>query len=89
MENALKELEGGNEEAKLDIIANAISYTDLLNRHIDKEDSTIYKFADRSLSEENKKELNDKSKEIENIAKDNSVQDRYIKLIEELESKII
>ncbi|WP_027625422.1 hemerythrin domain-containing protein [Clostridium lundense] len=89
LENALKELENGNEEAKLDIIANAVSYTDLLNRHIDKEDSTIYKFAERSLSEENKKELNEKSGEIERAAMDKNIQDKYLSLIQELEKKAI
>lgn len=89
LENALKELEDGNEEAKLDIIANSISYTDLLNRHIDKEDSTIYKFAERSLSEENKRELNEKSEEIEKAAIDKNTQNKYLSLIDELEKKVL
>lgn len=38
LEAAVKAYEGGSEEAKLDIIANAISYTHLLQRHIEKED---------------------------------------------------
>ena len=41
LEEALKKLKEGDEEAKLDIIANAISYTDLLTRHADKEDNVI------------------------------------------------
>ncbi len=52
LEEALTSFKNGNEEAKLDIIANAISYTNLLERHIHKEDNVIYKFAQRGLKEE-------------------------------------
>ncbi|QBD87476.1 hemerythrin domain-containing protein [Clostridium tetani] len=89
LETALKEFENGNEESKLDIIANAVSYADLLNRHIDKEDSTIYMFANRSLSEENKEELNNISSELEAKAKESGTQDKYLNMLKELEAKII
>lgn len=85
LENALKRLECGKEDAKLDIIANSISYTDLLTRHIEREDTALYKFAERSLSEENVKILNEKSEEVEKNAALNSIQDKYLKLIDELE----
>ena len=52
LEEALNSLKNGNEESKLDIIANAISYTNLLERHIHKEDNVIYKFAQRELKED-------------------------------------
>jgi hemerythrin-like domain-containing protein len=87
LENALKRLESGLEDAKLDIIANSVSYADLLTRHIDREDTALYKFAERSLSEENKKILNQKSEEVEKNAALNGTQDKYLKLIDELESK--
>ncbi len=87
LENALKRLEDGLEDAKLDIIANSVSYADLLTRHIDREDTALYKFAERSLSEENKKILNQKSEEVEKNASLNGTQDKYLKLIDELESK--
>ncbi|AKN33609.1 hemerythrin [Clostridium carboxidivorans P7] len=88
LENALKRLEAGKEDAKLDIIANSISYTDLLTRHIDREDTALYKFAERSLSEENVKMLNEKSEEVEKNAALNNIQDKYLKLINELERKL-
>ncbi|AKA70697.1 hemerythrin domain-containing protein [Clostridium scatologenes] len=88
LENALKRLEAGKEDAKLDIIANSISYTDLLTRHIEREDTALYKFAERSLSEENVKILNEKSEEVEKNAALNSIQDKYQKLIDELERKL-
>ena len=37
----LEKVKAGNEEAKLDIIAAAISYTHLLEKHIDKEDDVL------------------------------------------------
>ncbi len=57
LEKALKALENGEEEAKIDIIANAVSYTDLLYRHIEKEDDVVYKFAERNLSKESLKKI--------------------------------
>lgn len=52
LEEALKKLKDGNEEAKLDLIANAISYSTLLENHIHKEDNVIFSFAKRRLSED-------------------------------------
>ena len=85
---ALEEYKNGNKEAKLDIIANAISYTDLLNRHIEKEDNVIYNFAKRSLKQDtfeiiNKecKDFEDSYKNIEkeNIAILNALEEKYCK----------
>ncbi len=52
LREALENFKSGNNEAKLDVIANAISYTNLLERHIHKEDNIIYKFAQRELKED-------------------------------------
>ena len=41
-----------NDDVKLDIIANAIGYGNLLKRHIDKENAVVYTFATRELSDE-------------------------------------
>lgn len=49
VKESLEKVKQGDNEAKLDVIANAISYTHLLERHIDKEDRVIYKFAQREL----------------------------------------
>jgi hypothetical protein len=50
--NNYENYKNGNKEAKLDIIANAIGYTTLLENHIQKEDNVIFNFAKRGLSEE-------------------------------------
>ena len=88
LEKALKALENGEEEAKIDIIANAVSYTDLLYRHIEKEDDVVYKFAERNLSKESLKKLDEDCKRIEKEAKEKGIQDKYINLMYELEEKV-
>lgn len=88
LEKALEEYEKGKDEARLDIIANAISYGDLLARHIDKENNVIYKFAEKMLSDETKKEINRLSREIEEAAEKEGTQEKYIKLLDELEKKV-
>lgn len=52
LEEALSKYKSGNKEAGLDIIANAISYTTLLENHIHKEDNVIFSFAQRSLKDD-------------------------------------
>ena len=87
---ALEKLKNGDKEAKLDVIANAISYTNLLERHIDKEDRVIYKFAERELSKEileivdiecNNYEDNNIEVKEKNIAILESLERKYIKEI--------
>jgi hemerythrin-like domain-containing protein len=52
LEIAVNKVLKGDMEARLDVIANAISYTHLLNRHIDKEDGVVYKYAQNNLPQE-------------------------------------
>ena len=59
LDEALNEYKSGNEAAVIDIIANAVSYTNLLERHIDKEDNVIYKFGQKNLSSEILNEINE------------------------------
>lgn len=67
------------------IIANALGYVSLLERHIDKEDNVVFKFGQNHLDEESKLELN---KLFENqITLENS--NYYIEKIEFLEKKYI
>lgn len=88
LEAALKKFQAGDNDSRVDIIANAIAYTDLLHRHIDKEDTAIYTFAQRSLNKDQLAEIDALCKDVENEATNNSLQDKYIKLLNELESKI-
>lgn len=83
--NALELYKNGNSDSRVDIIANSISYADLLNRHIDKEDNAIYKFAQNKLSKDAVKEIEERCREAEVLAKEKNIQDKYLKLINELE----
>ena len=87
LEKALEGFQNGKDEARMDIIANAIAYTDLLDRHIQKENTALYKFAERMLSRESKTFINEESKKVEDVASDSGLQDKYISLLEELEDK--
>ena len=85
LEEALENYKGGNKEAILDIIANAISYTHLLERHIDKEDKVIYKFAQRELKEDILNNIDNECIEFENT--NYNTKDENISILETLEMK--
>lgn len=87
LEAALEKFSSGDRDARVDIIANSISYTDLLTRHIEKEDTTIYKFAERSLSKSVMEDIEDKCAAVENLASEKSFQKKYIDLLNELTEK--
>lgn len=89
LEIALGKFKAGDSDSRVDIIANAIAYTDLLNRHIDKEDTAIYTFAQNRLSKEQLEEIDAKCFDVENEATKNRLQDKYIKLLNELEAKLV
>lgn len=89
LEKALEEYKKGNDEARLDIIANSISYTDLLDRHIEKENTAMYKFAERMLSEDLKSTIDAECKEIEDKASEEGLQEKYIGILEDLEKKYL
>ncbi|MBC5627832.1 hemerythrin domain-containing protein [Clostridium sp. NSJ-6] len=84
---ALENVKNGNEESKLDLIANAISYTHLLERHIDKEDRVIYKYAERELESSILDLVNEECIEFE--LKNNDIKEKSIDILEELEREYI
>ncbi|AOT70228.1 hemerythrin domain-containing protein [Geosporobacter ferrireducens] len=88
LETALQKAKAGDADARIDIIANAIAYTDLLYRHIDKEDTAIYTFAQNKLSAESMAEVEERCKAVESEAHKNRLQDKYITLIDELEKSV-
>ncbi len=89
LESSLERVKNGDDFAKIDVIANAVGYTNLLTRHIDKEDLVVYEFARKQLSKETIDKLDKKCEEFEHVAKSNGVQDKYIKMVEEFEKKYI
>lgn len=86
MEAALKRVLEGDMEARLDLIANAVSYTHLLNRHIDKEDGVVYKFAQNNLQKETLEKLDTECEAFEKKAAEADFQGKYIRLLEKLEA---
>lgn len=70
-------------EAKLAIITNASGYADLLRRHIEKEDTAVFSFAERSLSDELKIQVDQETKLFEEESTENGIQEKYLKLIDE------
>ena len=64
-----------------------LPYTDLLTRHIDKEDRVVYTFAQRELKDEIMDEVNSKCMNYESEHKD--IRNKYIDLLEKLENKYL
>ena len=87
LEEAIGRLKDGSEDDKLDIIANLISYTDLLKRHIDKEDNVVYNFAARGLKEEILIKVDDECIKYE--AENEAIKVKNISLLESLEKKYL
>ncbi|MBH1942154.1 hemerythrin domain-containing protein [Mobilitalea sibirica] len=84
---ALERVKEGDEESRLDVIANAVGYTHLLKRHIEKEDTVVYTFAKRQLSQEIIDRVNQKTEEFEKNAEEQGIPMKYKKLLENLEKK--
>ena len=87
LEEALNKYKDGDKEAGLDIIANAISYTTLLENHIHKEDNVIFNFAKRSLKEDILEVIDKECFEYEE--KNSSTREENIGILKSLEEKYI
>lgn len=87
LEKSLEQFKLGYYEAKLDIIANAVSYTNLLSSHIDKEDRVIFEFANRELDRDI---LDVVDRECDKYEFENrQIREKYINLLENLELKYL
>jgi len=89
LSDALERVKAGDEESKLDVIANAVSYADLLTRHIGKEDEVVYTFAARQLSKGVIDNVNKQTEDFEHDAEKQGTQVFYKELLERLESKYL
>lgn len=87
LEEALAKVKSGEEDYKIDVIANAVGYANLLTRHIDKEDNVVFTFAEKQLSSENLEKFYVESLDYEENAKKSKVQEKYINILETLENK--
>ncbi len=89
LEIDLAKVKEGNDFEKINVIANAVGYVNLLNRHIDKEDSVVYTFAKNQLKETTLDEINSACQQYEVDCEAKGVQSKYAKLVEDLEIKYL
>lgn len=74
---------------KLDIISNACGYVNLLRRHIEKEDTVLFPYADRNLSKAGRDSVNEETDKFEQEAETDTRVKAYLSFLEELEAKVI
>lgn len=88
LEAAVKRVLEGDDEARLDVIANAVSYTHLLHRHIQKEDDVVYKFAGSKLDPATLDRLNKECERYEQDEQAKAVRRKYLAMIDEFEARV-
>jgi Uncharacterized conserved protein len=89
LDAALSRVKSGDEESKLDVIANGVGYANHLNRHIAKEDAVVYTFAEKKLSQDTLDLVNKETEEFEKEADKQGIQKYYSTILEELEEKYL
>lgn len=83
LDKALTEYEESRStKSKLDILTQANAYADLLQRHTNKENEVCYPYAQRLLSEECKKQIDEETKVFEEKAAQEHIQEKYLSWIE-------
>ncbi|MDO5522268.1 MAG: hemerythrin domain-containing protein [bacterium] len=78
-----------NDQAKLDVIVNTTGYTYLIKRHIDKENAAVFTFGERGLKEESRNQVDQKTKELEEAAQKDGLQEKYLNILATLEKKYL
>ena len=86
---AIVRVQSGDDESRLDIIANAIGYANHLARHIAKEDAVVYTFAAKNLAPEILDRIDMQSDIFEKEALKQGTQAHFIELLEKLEKKYL
>ena len=76
--------ENKNTENKLDILTNMTGYIDLIKRHAGKENAVVFSFADRSLTDEDKTYVDQKTKEFEEDKEKSEKRDYYMTWLDKL-----
>lgn len=89
LREALARVKAGEEESKLDVIANAISYTHLLERHIKKEDELVYTYGMKNLDQSILAEVDRLSEQFEEDARAAGIQEKYLMILEQMEKKYL
>lgn len=87
--DALNRVKSGDEESKLDVISYAVGYTNLLTRHIEKENVAVYKYGENNLSKEIIDEINRETANFEKEAEEKGIQKYYLDILTNLENKYL
>lgn len=89
LEIALKSHQNGDNESKIDIIANAVGYGNLLTDHINKENNMLFRFAVNNLKKETLDKLDSQFDSYERNEVHMKAKKKYLDLIDELEKKYL
>lgn len=81
LELAVEDYEKGDKSKKAYIIASALSYAVMLEKHIEKEDTTIYMLARRMLDAEAQQKLTEEFQEIERDDVSTKVREKYTEFV--------
>ncbi len=88
LEAALADYEKcASERARLDILVAAGSYVRLLTRHIEKENTVVFPFGERSLSSEALERVENNSRTFEEDAENSKVREEQLEILTQLEEK--
>lgn len=74
---------------KVSILAEAMGYAGLLQRHIDKENQVVYPFGERGLSREILSQIDEETRTFEAEAESQGVQAVYLEVLRELTEKYL
>ena len=74
---------------KVHILAEAMGYATLLQRHIDKENQVVYPFGERGLSQEVLLRIDRETRAFEAAADETGVRETYLAILDELAGKYL
>ncbi len=89
LSQALEKLKEGNNDSKVDIIANSIGFANILDRHILKEDKIIFEYIKKHLTSKTLKQINEECAKYQENAIINNIEHKYVKMLVELENKYV
>ena len=72
---------------KLNILAEAAGYANLLQRHIEKENQIVYTYAEKNLTQDILQSVDERVQEFEKNAQQAKTQETYLQLLRELKEK--
>ena len=89
LEESVKKILNGDENALVDVVGHSMSYYHLLQRHIAKEDKMVYPFGEKNLSREVLEIIHAESENMEKEAEKKGVQRKYESMVRDLENKYL